>query len=132
MPLPDPVIPRDRRAHPRHRCRLPVRGGESGAMPARTTDLSAGGARLERLDSGRLRLGQRLNLKLSLPDGPLKAAAEVVAVDEDGLFSTGAVRFASLDPENVRRLRALVSRRSTLRAGARPLARISLARAQRG
>ena len=112
----------DRRIHPRQRCRIPVRG----AMPGRTTDLSAGGARIQRLDDGALEVGQALDLEFSLPDGPLHARAEVVTVDDDALFSTGAVRFAALAPENIRRLRALVQRRAMMRPGARPLARIAL------
>lgn len=127
MPTPESRPTADRRLHPRHRCRIPVRG----ALPARTTDLSAGGARLQRLDDGALRVGEQLDIELSLPDGPLHARAEVVAVDDEALFSTGAVRFAALAPENIRRLRALVQRRALLRPGARPLARIPLERVAR-
>lgn len=119
----------DRRRHVRRPCRLSVQAPDGA--PARTTDVSEGGARLQRLDGRALRVGQRLALELCLPDGPLRAAAEVVAVHGVGPCSTGAVRFAALDPENVRRLRALTSRPAPLPPGARPLARLPLARLPR-
>lgn len=114
----------ERRRHPRRPCRLPVRA--LGGVAARTTDLSEGGARLQRLDEGPLRIGARFDLELDLPDGPLRTAAEVVAVDGEGPLQSGAVRFAALAPENQERLRALTRRRA-MRPGARPLARLQLA-----
>lgn len=119
----------ERRRHPRRPCRLPVHGLDGAA---RTTDVSEGGARLQRLDDRPLAVGQRFDVELGLPDGPLRAVAEVVAVDGLGPNRTGAVRFAALAPENVRRLRALTqtraAARAALRPGARPLARIALVR----
>lgn len=119
----------ERRRHPRRPCRLPVRGLDGAA---RTTDVSEGGARVQRLDDRPLVIGDRLDLELSLPDGPLRATAEVVGLDGAGPTRTGAVRFAALAPDNVRRLRALTqtraAARAALRPGARPLARIALIR----
>ncbi len=115
----------ERRRHPRRPCRLPVRA--LGGAHGRFTDVSEGGARLQRLDDGPLRVGARFDLELSLPDGPLRTAGEVVAVHGEGPLRSGAVRFAALAPENLRRLRAL-SRARAMRPGARPLARIQLVR----
>lgn len=123
----------ERRRHPRRPYRLPVRAIDGTA--ARTTDVSEGGARLQRLDEGPLRVGARFDLELSLPDGPLHTTAEVVSVSGEGPLQSGAVRFDALAPDNVRRLRALTATRSAARAamrpGARPLARLALVRAAR-
>lgn len=114
----------ERRRHHRTRCRLNVRPADGGA--ARTTDISEGGAFLQRLDDGDLQVGQTLDLELCLPDGPLNCAAEVLEVRSEGFYLGGAVRFTALDPAAAARIRQMGRRP---RPGARPLARIALLRA---
>ncbi len=104
----------ERRLHTRHEAQLDVWELHAGGTTrCRSTNLSAGGLYLRRLEGGVLLEGEWVWLEIDLPGDPrpIRVRATVVKQVEETLYDSAAVSFVGLPSLDTYRLRRFLNER---------------------
>jgi len=106
-------------------CRIAVRTPD-GRIGGRATEMSDNGLYLQCWGDDPLAVGQRLNLEIDLPDGPLATVAEVIATQDEVFYRAGSMRFVGLGKTAAGRINDFVRGRPMQPRRGVSLARIDL------